>query len=373
MFWKIWLHCKKKLIAIYLMNNLFLGDLRVEVPIVQGGMGVGISLSGLASAVANEGGLGVISCAGLGLLYKKFSSDYTKASIFGLKEELRKAKEKSKGIIGVNIMVALTNFTDMVKTSLSEGADVIFAGAGLPLDLPSFLEGKYKTKLVPIVSSARAAILLCEKWIKNYNYVPDAFVLEGPKAGGHLGYKPAQIDDGKFSLEELLPELLENLKVIEDREGRKIPVIAAGGIYNGYDAKRFLDMGASAVQLGSRFVTTDECDASLKFKESYLKAEESDMTIIQSPVGLPGRAVFSQFLQRVKDGLEKPKKCPFHCIKTCDYTKSPYCIMVALYNAFKGNFNKGYAFAGSNAFLAEKITSVKETFQSLIREMNEKK
>lgn len=171
------------------MSEFSIGNLKLSVPIVQGGMGVGISLSGLASAVANEGGVGVISCAGLGLLYKKHSSDYLEASIFGLKEELRKAKEKAKGVIGVNIMVALSNFKDMVQTSIASKADVIFAGAGLPLDLPSFLTKESITKLVPIVSSTRAALIICEKWIKNYNYIPDAIVLEGPKAGGHLGYK----------------------------------------------------------------------------------------------------------------------------------------------------------------------------------------
>jgi NAD(P)H-dependent flavin oxidoreductase YrpB (nitropropane dioxygenase family) len=351
------------------MGKFSIGNLNLSVPIVQGGMGVGISLSGLASAVANEGGVGVISCAGIGLLYKNSSKDYLEASIIGLKEEIRLAKEKAKGVIGVNIMVALTNFADMVKTSIAAKADVIFAGAGLPLDLPSFLQKDSTTKLVPIVSSTRAALIICEKWIKNYNYVPDAIVLEGPKAGGHLGYKEDQISDEKYSLEELLPDLVKNIKVIEKENNCKIPIIAGGGIYSGADMKRVLDLGASAVQIGTRFVTTDECDASLAFKNSYLNAVESDIEIIRSPVGLPGRAIFSSFLGRVKDGLEKPKSCPFHCIRTCDYTKSPYCIIVALYNAFKGNFNKGYAFCGSNAFKADKIMSVKETIKSLMDEM----
>ncbi len=351
------------------MGNFSIGELKLSVPIVQGGMGVGISLSGLASSVANEGGVGVISCAGMGLLYKKYSKDFLEASIFGLKEEIRLAKEKASGVIGVNIMVALTNFADMVRTSIASKADIIFAGAGLPLDLPSFLEKGSRTKLVPIVSSSRAAMIICEKWIKNYNYVPDAIVLEGPKAGGHLGYKPDQIDDSRFSLEELLPDLVNQMSIIEKESNRKIPIIAGGGVYSGEDMKRILDLGASAVQIGTRFVTTDECDASLAFKNSYLKANESDIEIIKSPVGLPGRAILSNFLERVRDGLERPKKCPFHCIRTCDYTKSPYCIIIALYNAFKGNFNKGYAFCGSNAFKADKIISVKETIRILMEEM----
>ncbi len=353
------------------MGRFSIGELNLSVPIVQGGMGVGVSLSGLASAVANEGGVGVISCAGLGLLYKNRSVDYLEASIIGLKEEITKAKERAKGVIGVNIMVALTNFADMVKTSISSKADIIFAGAGLPLDLPSYLQQGSKTKLVPIVSSTRAAMLICEKWIKNYNYVPDAIVLEGPKAGGHLGYKTEQIEDNHFSLEEILPDLVENISRIEKENNRKIPVIAGGGIYSGEDMMRILDLGASAVQLGTRFVTTTECDASEDFKKSYINAKESDIEIIKSPVGLPGRAIMSEFLKRVRDGLEQPKSCPFHCIKTCDYQKSPYCIIIALYNAFRGNFKKGYAFCGSNAFRADKIISVKETIFTLMEEMKQ--
>jgi len=348
------------------MSNFSIGNLQLSVPIVQGGMGVGISLNGLASAVANEGGVGVISCAGLGLLYRDFSKNYNEASIFGLAEELRKAKEKAKGVIGVNIMVALTNFADMVKTAISSRADVIFAGAGLPLDLPSFLTKDCKTKLVPIVSSTRAALIICEKWIKNYNYVPDAIVLEGPKAGGHLGYKENQIADEKFSLEEILPDLVKNIKVVEEQNNCKIPIIAGGGIYDGEGMKKIIDMGASAVQMGSIFVTTEECDASPAFKEAYIKATEKDVEIIKSPVGMPGRAIFSKFIESVKEGKEKPNGCPYHCIRTCDYNTSPYCIIKALYNAYKGNFSKGYAFAGSNAFKAEKIMSVKETIKNLM-------
>jgi len=207
------------------MNNFSIGNLNLSVPIVQGGMGVGISLSGLAAAVANEGGVGVISCAGIGLLYKEKSKDYFEASIIGLKEEIRKAKEKAKGVIGVNIMVALTDFSDMVKTAIAAKADIIFAGAGLPMDLPSFLKKDSTTKLVPIVSSVRAAMIICEKWIKNYNYVPDAIVLEGPKAGGHLGFKSEQITDEHFSLEEILPDLVSHIKTLEETHNRKIPII----------------------------------------------------------------------------------------------------------------------------------------------------
>ena len=345
------------------MKSFFIGKYEIKLPIIQGGMGVGVSLNGLAAAVANEGGIGVISAAGLGLLYPECKGDYAEKCIYGLKEEIRKAREKTFGVIGINIMVALSNFSDMVKTAVSEKADVIFAGAGLPLDLPSYLTKDSKTLLVPIVSSPRAARLICEKWSANYGYLPDAIVVEGPKAGGHLGFKKEQIEDENFSLEHIIPEVVD---VARSYAGSKdIPVIAAGGISTGADIARFMELGASAVQMGSIFVPTDECDASVKFKQVYINSGQKDMRIIQSPVGMPGRAFDGEFIRSVAEGKEKPRSCPFHCIKTCDYTKSPYCIIKALYNAARGNMKKGYAFAGGNAYLAEKIRSVKEVIEIL--------
>jgi nitronate monooxygenase len=353
------------------MKGLKIGDLKVTVPIVQGGMGVGISLSGLASAVANEGGVGVISSAGLGLLYSDFPGNFLEASIHGLKEEIRKAREKTLGVIGVNVMVAMSNFSDMIKTSIAEKVDIIIAGAGLPLDLPSFLKKGSVTKLVPIVSSARAAKIICEKWKTNYDYLPDAVIVEGPKAGGHLGFKEEQILDSNYKLEKLVPEIVTELKSFEDKYNQSIPLIAAGGIYTGQDINDIMKLGAAGVQMGTIFVTTDECDASSAFKQSYIDAREEDIEIIKSPVGMPGRAILSNFINKVKAGKKQPKKCPFKCIKTCDITKSPYCIIIALINALKGNFENGYAFAGANAFRATKISSVKEIFQSLLKEYKE--
>ncbi|MBM9532104.1 nitronate monooxygenase, partial [Desulfoprunum benzoelyticum] len=215
--------------------QLKIGDLVAKIPIIQGGMGVGISLSGLASAVANEGGIGVIAGAMIGMGEPDIGSNYREANMRALANELRKAREKTSGILGVNIMVALTNFSDLVKTSIKEGADVIFAGAGLPLDLPSYLKDGAKTKLVPIISSARAASIICKKWLSKFDYLPDAFVVEGPKAGGHLGFKPEQIDDPEFSLEKTVPEVVEAVREFEAKAGRPIPIIAAGGVWDGAD------------------------------------------------------------------------------------------------------------------------------------------
>lgn len=353
------------------MKSFFIGNLEIKLPLIQGGMGVGVSLSGLASAVANEGGIGVISAAGLGLIYNTSPGDYLNKCIVGLKEELRKAKEKTQGVIGVNIMVALTNYADMVKTSIAEKVDVIFAGAGLPFDLPSFLTPESETKLVPIVSSSRAAKVICEKWKNNYGYLPDAIVVEGPKAGGHLGFKIEQLDDEHFSLEQLVPEVLQIAASYKNE--KNIPVIAAGGISTGEDILHFMEMGVAGVQMGTIFVTTNECDASEVFKNIFVNAQKGDLRIIQSPVGMPGRAIDGEFIQSVAKGNEMPKTCGFHCIKTCDYTKSPYCIVQALYQAARGNMKKGYAFSGINVHLSKKISSVKEVVATLKNEFTEAK
>lgn len=350
------------------MKSLKIGELLARVPIVQGGMGVGISMSRLASAVANEGGIGVISAAGLGLVYKDYSNDFDKATLWGLKEELRKAREATKGIVGVNIMVAMTDFANLVKTAIANKADIIFSGAGLPLNLPSFLTEGAKTKLAPIVSSARALKVICRRWLGEYNYLPDAVVVEGPKAGGHLGFSREQIEDPAYSLEQIVPEVVSVVRELEADHGRKIPVIAGGGIYSGEDIHRITSLGADAVQMGTRFVTTEECDASEAFKQSYVDARKEDIEIIQSPVGLPGRAIHNSFLEQVKEGLKRPKACPFNCIKTCNFEQSPYCIMLALYNAFRGRLEQGYAFCGSNAWRTDRIISVKELFRTLKEE-----
>lgn len=348
--------------------ELKIGNLVSKLPIIQGGMGVGVSLSGLASAVANEGGIGVIAAAMVGITEPDIIADGLKANIRALKREIIKAKEMTKGVLGVNIMVALTNFGDMVKTAIEEGIDVIFSGAGLPLDLPGYLKDGCKTKLVPIVSSGRAAKILCQKWLQKFNYAPDAFVVEGPDAGGHLGFKPEQIDDPEFCLEKLVKDVIESLRLFEKKLGEKIPVIAAGGIFTGGDIKKFLDLGAAGVQMGTRFVTTDECDADDAFKQAYLEATEKDLVIIKSPVGLPGRAIANDFISKVNQGKRKPFKCPYHCIKTCDVQRSPYCIAVALSNACKGKLKNGFAFAGKNAFRIKEIVSVKDLIDSLKNE-----
>jgi nitronate monooxygenase len=305
------------------------------------------------------------------LLYRNLSKDFLKANILGLTEEITRARHLTRGIIGVNIMVAMSNFADMVKTAVREKVDIIFAGAGLPLDLPSYLPEGSQTKLVPIVSSGRAVKIICDKWMKNYGCLPDAVVVEGPKAGGHLGFKAEQIFDDQYTLDKLVVEVCEAVRPFENEYGKKIPVIAAGGIYTGGDIYTIMQSGADGVQMGTRFVTTDECDASMEFKQTYISATESDIEIINSPVGMPGRAIGNSFIEKVRNGKKHPLNCPFQCIKTCDVSSSPYCIISALFSAFKGNLEGGFAFAGSNAFKATKIQSVKEIFQELKNEFSQ--
>ncbi|NDV18779.1 nitronate monooxygenase [Pseudodesulfovibrio sp. JC047] len=362
------------------LPNLSFGDLTAKLPIIQGGMGVGISLSGLASAVANEGGVGVIATSMIGMRDPRRATDPVGADHRGLIDEIRKARSKmTDGLLGVNIMCALTNYGDMVRTSLREKVDVIISGAGLPLDLPSYLremsdemKDDMRTKLVPIVSSGRAASILCRKWLKRFDYLPDGFVVEGPKAGGHLGFKAEQIDDPDYQLENIVTDVMDVVNPYKESHNKDIPVIAAGGVYTGGDIAKFLEMGASGVQMGTRFVATEECDADDAFKQAYINAKKEDITIIKSPVGMPGRALKNSFLDAVSSGIKKPKKCVYKCLHSCAEENSPYCIAQALVNAYRGKLKNGFAFAGANAYLVDKIVTVKELMNGLKEEAEKK-
>ncbi|MCP4551236.1 MAG: nitronate monooxygenase [Bacteroidetes bacterium] len=355
------------------MKSFYIGDLKIPVPIIQGGMGVGVSLSGLASAVANMGGVGIISTVAIGLTGEKTNVNYRSNNIEVLRDEIRKAREKSVGVLGVNIMSVLTNFSDMVRTSIDEGIDIIFAGAGLPLDLPKYLQKGNTTKLVPIISSDRAASIICTKWKQNYDYLPDAFVVEGPKAGGHLGFKADVLKNESNKLENLIADVLKVTEDVRKRFNKNIPVIAAGGIYSGKDMFKIMRRGATAVQLGTRFVATEECDASPNFKNAFIQAKDEDIRIIKSPVGLPGRTIFNNFLTETEDGKRRPTACRYHCIKSCNPKTTLYCIANALLAAYKGNMSDGFAFTSTNATKVKAITTVKKVFTELTSEFNQAK
>jgi len=351
------------------MKPLRIGPFQANIPIIQGGMGVGISLSGLATSVANQGGIGVISAAGVGLFEKKKEKDTYDEYPF--EQEIIKTKKATKGIVGANIMVAMTNYKQLVKSALKAKVDIIFSGAGLPLDLPKLIQDQTHTKIVPIISSARAAKLITKRWLNKYNYLPDAFVIEGPKAGGHLGFKKEELNLDNNQLEEILHATKTILQPFEEQNGRSIPLIVGGGIYSGEDIDHFLSLGADGVQMATRFVTTEECDASDAFKQTYIDAKESDIRLISSPVGLPGRAIHNAYLTQVEEGKKHPFSCPFDCIITCKKEAAPYCISLALYNAKVGRLSHGFAFAGTNAYRATKIQTIKEVFDQIKDEYNQ--
>ena len=347
------------------LNELKIKDLTAKLPIIQGGMGIGVSGWSLASAVANSGGIGIISGAQSGYRESDFGKNTIEANIRAFRNEIRKAKEHSKGIIGVNIMVAMKNYAELVKVAVDEKVDLIISGAGLPLDLPGLVEGS-TTKIVPIVSSLRAAELIMRRWAKKFQREPDAIVVEGPEAGGHLGFKR---EDLLNATAQDLFSIVEELKGYLDKQEAYIPIIAAGGIFHGADIVRAMKAGASGVQMSTRFVATYECDASDAFKQAYIDAKPEDVVIMQSPVGLPGRALKNPMLDKVENEERiKVKKC-YHCVHKCDPKTTPFCITEALVNAVTGDLDNSLLFVGSRVSEIEKIQSVQEIMDELVNEV----
>lgn len=354
------------------MNNklkpLIIGDLEIKIPIIQGGMGVKVSTASLASAVANCGGAGTIASVGLAYGTPENETDYLNASREALRVEIRKAKELTSGVVGVNIMVALTNYEDLVQVAAIERADFIVSGAGLPLRLPEFAKGT-SIKLIPIVSSAKAAGIIIKTWNRRYERFPDAFVVEGPLAGGHLGFKSEDLKPPQENcLENLVVDVIKIVKEYEDKFKVTIPVIAAGGIFDGGDVARFFKLGAKGVQIATRFVATKECSVADEFKELYLRAKDEDVVIIDSPVGLPGRVIKTGFVEKMIRGETDPIKCLYKCLITCDPETAPYCIAKALCNASIGDLDNAVVFTGSNVSRVRKIVSVKELMDDIVSE-----
>lgn len=345
-------------------KDLNIGGMLIDIPIIQGGMGVRVSSSSLVSAVSNEGGLGVLAAIGLGEEGTE-GADFKSRSRRALRDMMKETRSKTANPFGVNIMCALTDYEALVTIALEESADAIFSGAGLPLKLPALVKDR-RTKLIPIVSSGRAANIICSIWKKRYRRLPDALVVEGPKAGGHLGYSRTQISDGgQCSLGLVLKDVLDVVRGFE-KDAVRIPVIAAGGIFDGADIADACLSGASGVQMATRFVCTHECDASIKYKQAYLDAEEKDIVIIDSPVGMPGRVISNEFVRKIASGGErKDFICAHQCLSTCNPQKAPYCIAKALINAYRGELDKGFAMCGSNAFRINKIVSVRELMHEL--------
>lgn len=342
------------------IKPLVIGNLEAKTPVIQGGMGVGVSLSGLAGAVAAEGGIGIISTAQIGYREDTFDEHPIETNLRAIEQEIRKAREIARGgIIGVNIMVATKQYEEYVKAAVAAGVDLIICGAGLPMALPALVEGS-QVKIAPIVSTIKSAVVIFKYWLKKYNRLPDMVVIEGPKAGGHLGFSMEQLEKYQDSAayDEEIAGIIQLVQGYEKEYKQQIPVVVAGGVYYRSDMEHYLEMGASGVQIGTRFVTTEECDVSEKFKEAYIHASKDDIVIVKSPVGMPGRAILNPFMKKAKEGQIPHGRCHL-CVSTCKPAETPYCITDALVNAAKGNVDDALIFCGENAYRAEKIETVK--------------
>lgn len=342
------------------IKPLKIGDLVARIPVIQGGMGVGISLSRLAGAVALEGGVGIISTAQIGFQSPGFEQNPIATNLRAIGEEIKKAKEIAKGgIIGVNIMVATKDYEEYVKAAVKAGVDLIISGAGLPTTLPKLIEDS-KTKIAPIVSSLKSADVICKLWDRRYKKSPDMVVIEGARAGGHLGFSLEEIEH--FNQQEYDKEIEKIIRLVNEygeKYQKHIPVVVAGGVFNRADLEYYLKLGASGVQIASRFVATYECDASPKYKKAYLNAKKEDVVIVKSPVGLPGRAINNAFLERLKIGPIKVEHCR-RCLSACNPATIPYCITQALINAAKGDVDNGLLFCGDNVHRINEMVHVKD-------------
>lgn len=342
------------------MRSLVIGELRARVPVIQGGMGIGVSLSNLAGNVAKCGGIGIISTAQIGYQEEGFEEHPIETNLKAIEKHIKKAKEiAGGGIVGVNIMAATKKYEAYVKAAVKAGADIIISGAGLPARLPEFV-GKSKTKIVPIVSSVKSAKVICRLWDRKYKRCPDMVVIEGPKAGGHLGFSYEELRHITNEMyEKEIKGIIEVVAEYRKKYDCQIPVIVAGGIYQAEDMKYALELGADGVQVATRFVTTYECDASQEYKQAYLNARQEDIEIVKSPVGMPGRAIRNAFIEKAEAGQLKPGKC-YQCLEHCNQKEIPYCITEALLNAVKGKVSEGLIFCGENAWKAEKMEYVED-------------
>lgn len=347
-------------------KELRIGKKTARLPLIQGGMGVGISLGNLAGSVAREGGVGIISTAQIGFREPDFDAAPLSANLRAIHKELEKARAIANGgVVGFNIMVATRNYEAYVREAAAAGADLIISGAGLPTDLPHLVEGT-DTAIAPIVSTEKSASVILKYWDRKYKRVPDLLMIEGPKAGGHLGFSREQLE--KFTEESYLEEVTAILKVVkkyEEKYGVKIPTALAGAMNTREKARRAFAMGIDAIQSATPFVTTEECDADIRYKEAYLQAKKEDIRIVKSPVGMPGRAISNAFLKRVDAGEKIPHKC-HQCLAHCQPAEIPYCITDALIHAAKGETEEALLFCGADAWKAERITTVKEVIENLL-------
>ena len=349
---------------------LTLGKKALSGPILQGGMGVGVSLGGLAGAVAACGGMGCISTADAGYREPDFARDPVRANHRALAAEIRKAKDLAKGagMVAINAMVATQDYAAAIRTAVEAGVDAVVSGAGLPLELPGLVDTP-DVAIAPIVSSGRAAKLILRRWAKSFSRTADFVVIEGCKAGGHLGFSEEELLAGACqTLDDILPEVLAEVRPYEAQFGHPIPVFVAGGVFTGADMAHVTRLGAAGGQLATRFIPTVECDAAQGYKDVLLKARPEDVRIIHSPVGLPGRALNPPLVQALAEGRRFPPRHCARCLKTCDPACVPYCITHALIEAVKGNVEEGLFFCGDNVGRLDRMYTVRELMDELVTE-----
>lgn len=355
-----------------------IGKYEIRHPIIQGGMGVGISWDQLAGTVSLEGGLGVISAVGTGY-YKNLSEkvhiitkrDKPKDVInFYSKDALKEIFDNARKICGklplaCNILYAINDYGRVVRDACEAGANIIITGAGIPTNMPEFTKDFPDVALVPIVSSARALKLICKKW-QRYNKIPDAVIVEGPLSGGHQGFKYEDCYKEEFQLENIVPPVIEEAKNWGD-----IPVIAAGGIWDKKDIDKFLDLGCVGVQMATRFIGTFECDADANFKNVLLNAKKDDIQLMKSPVGLPARGVRTNLQFSIENHTAPKVQCVSNCVAPCNRGHEAkivgYCIADRLAAAYQGDVETGLFFSGSNGYKIDKIISVKELMEKLVK------
>lgn len=346
---------------------VFSDHYKISIPLIQGGMGVGISLGNLAGHVALNGGMGVISTAHPGYREDDFEVNTLNANIRALKKEIKKAKDiaQSHGMVAVNAMVAIKDYDEMIQASLEAGIDAIISGAGLPLRLPQLVEG-HDVMIAPIVSSGKACRLVLRSWNKKYHRCADFVVIEGSEAGGHLGFKKdALLNHTVQPLDQIFLEVKEVVKEFEAVFNKHIPIFVAGGIYTKEDIQKYLALGVDGVQMATRFITTYECDASDLYKQMFINAKKEDIELVTSPVGMPGRAIKNKLTETIKTQKIPVKKC-YQCLVPCDVKTTPYCISKALIEACKGNIDEGLIFSGSNGYRSDKLVSVKDLIAELM-------
>lgn len=349
----------------------------LKIPLLQGGMGVAISLGVLAGTVASFGAMGTVSAVIPGYDDPGYARNPQAVNRTALGREVRRALEiaDGNGVVAVNVMCALTDYEGLVKAAVDAGAQAIVCGAGLPLGLPGLVEDP-DVMLAPIVSSARAARVISDKWQRNYERRADFMVVEGPLAGGHLGFKPAELTaEGSaegtaqgVTLTEILTEVVAWRDDLEREEGVYIPLFAAGGIRTAAEAAELMALGADGIQVGTPFIATVESNASAAFKEHLIAASSADVQVIQSPVGMPGRALDSPLLRRIAtEGRQAPSRC-YNCLKMCDPKTTLYCIQNALVAAVRGDADAALFFSGSDIDGIDRITTVREVIANFFPE-----